>query len=271
MRASFPTADPSNYDFALVNTLVSAHYVEMFAPRVRTVLWVHEGDTVLMNSPAPVEKWRHLFSLPWKTIFQTPWQSEAVFKTLLLRVPADRVACVRNGMPTLPPDIKPAPKPPGRKRIVFVGGVYGRKRPQDLVDAVLALDRQDVECVFVGPIDNIDTIGAEHVARIHAESGEVSSCRSAGSRRRVCPWSRVQMRSACRVAMNRSRSRRWRLRPWVFRVPYRISRPTRGSGGTASTACCNLPATFVCSDGTSRRFSTTLVCAQGLPMPHMNC
>jgi glycosyltransferase involved in cell wall biosynthesis len=165
---AFNSADPKSYDFALVNTIISAHYVDKLAPLVRTVLWVHEGETVLMNSPTPVDKWQHLFRLPWKNVFQTTWQSETVFKTFLLKTPPERIACVRNGLPPLPEKLTPAVKPAGMKRIVFVGGVYGRKRPNDLVDAVLALGRDDVECVFVGPVDAIETIGREHVQKIHA-------------------------------------------------------------------------------------------------------
>ena len=52
------TFAPKFYDFALVNTLVSAHYVDMLAPNIRTVLWVHEAETVLWGSPATAAKWR---------------------------------------------------------------------------------------------------------------------------------------------------------------------------------------------------------------------
>ena len=159
----FPTADPANYDFALVNTVVSANYVDMLAPRVKTVLWVHEGDTVIFGSPAPPGKWRHLFRLPWKVVFQSPWQPEVVFRSFLSD---GQFVCVRNGLPPIPQALAPRTRPPGKKRIAFVGGVYGRKRPNDLVDAVLGLKRDDVECVFVGTTANIDTIGAENVDKI---------------------------------------------------------------------------------------------------------
>jgi len=164
----FNTADPRSYDFALVNTLISGHYVDQLAPHVRTVFWVHEGDTVLLGSSATPAKWRSLFQQPWKNVFQTRWQSESVFATFLLRVPPERIACVRNGLPALPTNLVPAANPSGKKRIVFLGGVYGRKRPQDLVDAVIALGRNDVECIFVGPTEQIETIGHDHVEKIRA-------------------------------------------------------------------------------------------------------
>jgi glycosyltransferase involved in cell wall biosynthesis len=160
----FPTADPSHYDFALINTVVSAHYVDLLAPRVRTILWVHEGETVLWGSSAPPAKWRHLFSLPWKIVFQTPWQPDVVFRSFLGL--SNNAVCVRNGLPAIPAGLVPNSKRADKRRIVFVGGVYGRKRPHDLANAVLALGRSDVECVFVGPTAGIETLGSEEAQKI---------------------------------------------------------------------------------------------------------
>src|SRR5439155_12207353 len=95
----FSKVEPKFYDFALVNTIVSAHYVDMLAPNIRTVLWVHEAETVLWGSPATAEKWRHLFNLPWKVIFQSAWQPDVVFKSFLMNQPPGKIACVRNGLP----------------------------------------------------------------------------------------------------------------------------------------------------------------------------
>ncbi len=166
----FSSAVPEDYDFALVNTIVSAHFLEMFGPRVPTVLWVHEGETVLWNSDMVPKRWRHLFGLAQRIIFQGPWQSETVFRSFLFDRAPETISCVRNGLPSIPENLVAKPRTDGKARVVFVGGVYGRKRPQDLVDAVLALDHEDIECLFVGPIEGIDTIGAEHVAKIHARS-----------------------------------------------------------------------------------------------------
>ena len=165
---AFATADPADYDFALVNTLVSAHYVDMLAPKIRTVLWVHEGDTVLWGSPVTPAKWGYLFGMPWKVIFQSPWQPDVVFRSFLTKRSPAGIACVRNGLPTMPKNLVPRTRANGKKRIVFVGGVYGRKRPQDLVDAIVALGRADIECVFVGSIENIDTLGKENEAKIRS-------------------------------------------------------------------------------------------------------
>jgi glycosyltransferase involved in cell wall biosynthesis len=161
----FPSADPKDYDFALVNTVVSAHFVEQLASKLPTVLWVHEGESVVWSSNWTVAQWRRFFRLPARTLFQTAWQSETVFKSFLTGT-TNQVSCVRNGLPPLPERMVPATRTGSRKRIVCVGGVYGRKRPNDLVDAMIGLDREDVECLFVGTTEAIDTIGPQHVARI---------------------------------------------------------------------------------------------------------
>ena len=114
------------------------------------------------------EQWRQLFGRAIRIIFQSSWQSESVFRSFLFPLPAGTVACVRNGLPALPENLVPKARAATRKRIVFVGGVCGRKRPQDLIDVVLSLGRSDIECVFVGSTEAIHTIGAEYVDKIKA-------------------------------------------------------------------------------------------------------
>jgi len=164
----FNTAVPENYDFALVNTIVSSHFLEMLGSRIPTVLWAHEGETVLWNSRMSAAQWRDLFRLPKRIIFQGPWQSETLFRSFIFGLPPGTVSCVRNGMPAIPENLVARRRTKGKARVIFVGGVYGRKRPQDLVDAVLALGRDDLECLFVGPLESIDTIGSEHVEKIRS-------------------------------------------------------------------------------------------------------
>jgi glycosyltransferase involved in cell wall biosynthesis len=164
--SSFSSFNPKDYDFALVNTILSASYLETIAPHLPTVLWVHEGETVVWNSIYTPTKWREIFEHPRKIIFQTPWQSHSVFRSFLPNHLQTKVACVKNGLPSMPPNITPRPRSLGKKRIVFIGGVYARKRPQDLVDAILLTQRNDIECVFAGSTSIIDSLGAEDLAKL---------------------------------------------------------------------------------------------------------
>ena len=113
----FSTANPDDYDFALVNTLVSSHFLETLGPRVPTILWVHEGATVLWGSKLVPEQWRQLFGLAKRIVFQGPWQSETVFRSFLFPLPAGVVACVRNGLPALPHNLVP-------KWLTFAAGTW---------------------------------------------------------------------------------------------------------------------------------------------------
>jgi glycosyltransferase involved in cell wall biosynthesis len=165
-----PVAIPEDYDFALVNTIdaASVRYLEMLGPRVPTVLWVHEGETVLWNARREPREWRQIFGLPIKIIFQGPWQSNAIFRSFLTGLPSERIASVSNGLPLLPKDLVAKPKQNGIRRIVFLGGVYGRKRPQDLVEAVLGMERNDLQCIFIGRSDHIETMGTESAAKLRS-------------------------------------------------------------------------------------------------------
>ncbi len=49
----------------------------------------------------------------------------------------------------------------GRRRIVFIGGVYPRKRPEDLAIAVEKLGRSDLECLFLGPKAHLASCAAD--------------------------------------------------------------------------------------------------------------
>jgi len=75
---------------------------------------------------------------------------------------------VANGLPSLPAGITPMPKDGGRRRVVFLGGIYGRKRPGDLVDAVLALSRSDIECLFVGGTTDMHSLGPDFEQKVRA-------------------------------------------------------------------------------------------------------
>jgi glycosyltransferase involved in cell wall biosynthesis len=157
---------PEQYDFVLVNTLICGGLVEVFAPRVPTALWIHEGETVVWNAEVLPARWLRMFQMPHRVVFQTRWQADAVFRSFMLDVSPDRIACVANGLPALPAGITPVAKVGGRRRIVFLGGVYGRKRPGDLVDALLSLDRNDIECIFVGGTADLNSLGPEFERKV---------------------------------------------------------------------------------------------------------
>lgn len=152
--------DPRQYDFAIANTVVSGlSHVEHFGPHLPCVLWVHEAETVLWNAQLPVNRMKQIFSMAKHIVFQSRWQAERIFGSFISSLPESMYSVIPNCLPTMPTtDGFSIGKPPGKKRIVFIGGVYERKRPADLVEAVIRLGRSDVECVFVGTTDHIHSL-----------------------------------------------------------------------------------------------------------------
>jgi glycosyltransferase involved in cell wall biosynthesis len=157
---------PESYDFVLINTLICGGFVDVFAPRVPTVLWIHEGETVVWSADVLPARWLKMFRMTHRIVFQTRWQADVVFRSFLVGVPQDRIACVANGLPALPAGVTPMAKDNARRRVVFLGGIYGRKRPNDLVDAVLALGRSDIECLFVGGTSGMESLGPEFEQKV---------------------------------------------------------------------------------------------------------
>jgi len=144
-------------------------YLDQIRGAVPTLLWVHEGDTVISESGLTVREWRRLLRLASRIAFCSRWQAEEIFKTFLYGIDARRIVVVPLGLPSISlGDLPDIPKHEGKKRIVFVGGVYPRKRPQDLAEAVCGMSRSDIECVFVGAIEEMNTLGDRTVALLNS-------------------------------------------------------------------------------------------------------
>lgn len=153
--------NPEQYDFALANTLVSGlHYIEKFSEHLPCLLWVHEGETVLWGTKDPIAQWKRAFSLPVQIVFQTSWQARHIFGSFTVGLPESKYTIIQNCLPTIPSNSSALKSKSKRtiKRIVFIGGVYNRKRPQDLIEAVIRLDRKDIECVLIGTTELVSTL-----------------------------------------------------------------------------------------------------------------
>lgn len=148
-----------DYDFVLVNTVMPLEILDVIAGHAPVVVWTHEGQTVLYGVRRPPERWRELFGSASRIVFQTPWQSDAVFGPFLDGIPRERIAHVANGLPALPANLRPRARKPGMRRIAFVGGVYPRKRPDDLIEAVAGMD-EPVELVLIGTTEHLASLRA---------------------------------------------------------------------------------------------------------------
>jgi glycosyltransferase involved in cell wall biosynthesis len=147
--------NPEQYDFAICNTVVSGFaYVEQFGHHLPCLLWVHEGEIVLWNSRGALGDWKRIFSMSKHVVFQTRWQAERIFGSFTSGFMEDQYSVIPNCLPNIPKKSElEAIDGSEKKKIVFIGGVYDRKRPFDLMQAVLKIDRSDIECIFVGTTD----------------------------------------------------------------------------------------------------------------------
>lgn len=145
-------AHPDQYDFAIANTVVSGlSFVDQFHSYLPCVLWIHEAEFVIWNSQLPLSFWKRTISSATHLVFQSSWQAERIFGSFTSQLSPERYSVIPNCLPDFEIDKSTgSDKASNVKRIIFIGGVYERKRPADLVRAVLALGRFDVECLFIG-------------------------------------------------------------------------------------------------------------------------
>ena len=141
----------SEYDVALVNTLVDIEFVTKLAPSMPVVLWVHEGNTLLFNWDISLSSLVRGFAQCSQIIFQTAWQTEHVFKSFIDHLPAQRIQHVPSGVETQNIAHKTLHDIKGPIKLITVGTVYPRKRQMDLIQAVDKLaEKYPIECYVAG-------------------------------------------------------------------------------------------------------------------------
>jgi glycosyltransferase involved in cell wall biosynthesis len=157
------TAVPAGrYDFALVNTAVHLGNLDGLSRLMPTVLWVHEGLTLLRNLRNTPGELTQSLALARRLIFQTRWQVDTVFRSFLHALPEERIALVPCGIDTSGAARLPDPRADfdGPVRVVCVGSVYARKRQMDLAAAVVDIARRrPIVCSFIGELDRADSFG----------------------------------------------------------------------------------------------------------------
>lgn len=140
------TAEFKDYDVVIANTVFAAPIVSPAAKFAKTVWWIHEGENGLDSvraSPAD----RVAFEDATAIVFQTEHQRDGIYRPLLGERARVFVIPVGIDVPASGPSMtKTQPF-----RVVSVGTIDERKRHSDLIRAVAALGRDDVECAIIGP------------------------------------------------------------------------------------------------------------------------
>ena len=152
-------ANTANYDVAVVNTLIDHQRVAQLAPALPVVFWVHEGASSRDNGLADAPQWLSAFALSSRVVFNTPWQVDTVFKSFLGLVDPHRISCVDPAATIAAPFREQRYQHAHKRNVVSVGSVYPRKRPVDLVSAMLYLNDASAHCTLVGNTDHLQANG----------------------------------------------------------------------------------------------------------------
>lgn len=137
-------------DVVVANTLMAGAHVAEAGTKVPMIWWIHEaevGRDMILRFPQLAPGFRHASQI----VFQTEYQ-RIVYGSFLFDSPANvHVLPFWNDAIYKQQDLQPKPK--DKKRIVCIGTIEPRKRMEDTILAVNAMDadlRNDIECVFIG-------------------------------------------------------------------------------------------------------------------------
>jgi glycosyltransferase involved in cell wall biosynthesis len=137
-------------DLVVGNTLMAGAHVAEAGPKVPVVWWIHEaevGRDLILRFPQLAPGFKHASQI----VFQTEYQ-RIVYGSFLFDSPAvSHVLPFWNDAIYRQQDLQPKPK--DKQRIVCIGTIEPRKRMEDTIMAVNAMDadlRNNIECVFIG-------------------------------------------------------------------------------------------------------------------------
>lgn len=158
----------SQVDLLIANTLMSGVHVAEAGDKCPVIWWIHEaevGRDILLRYPQIAAGFRKASHI----VFQTDYQ-KIVYGSFLFDSPAQvHVLPFWNDAVYRQEEFLPLPKT--KKRIVCIGTIEPRKRMEDTVFAVDAMDealKQDIECVFIGKYIQLSQ-EVKHIADRHPD------------------------------------------------------------------------------------------------------
>jgi glycosyltransferase involved in cell wall biosynthesis len=141
------TTEFTAYNAVICNTIFSAPIVPAAAKYTPVVWWIQEGENgidYILSRPADVIAFRDASAV----VFQTEFQRDIIYRSFVFTQNSTKLFVIPYGV-----EVEPAgPSVPKTRplRIVSIGSIDARKRHGDLIRAVHALKRNDIECVIVG-------------------------------------------------------------------------------------------------------------------------
>jgi len=147
-EAAFP-----DFAVAICNTIRTGFVLSMAAPYTRTVWWIREAESGLeyiLRRPEITRAFRDASVV----VLQHEHHRDNVYRSFLYARDPASVLIVPNGFRVA----RAGPTAPRTRpiRVIAVGTLYELKRQGDLIRALQALGRPDIECVFVGRYAELD-------------------------------------------------------------------------------------------------------------------
>jgi glycosyltransferase involved in cell wall biosynthesis len=136
-----------DFAVAICNTLRAGFIVSMAAPHTRTIWWIREagsGLEYILKRPAIVQAFYDASAV----VFQTAHQRDDVYRSFIYSLDPAKFFVAPNGYRIA--RAGPAAAKTRPIRVIAVGTLYELKRQGDLIRAVHALGRPDIECVIIG-------------------------------------------------------------------------------------------------------------------------
>jgi len=137
----------ANYDVGICNTVFAGSVVPTAPARVGTIWWLHEaevGQDYLEQRPDIATAFQRATAV----VLQSEFQRRAIYGRYLGARDSSGIFIVPNGVAVARAGA--AMPRSGRLRVIAVGTVDRRKRQGDLIRAIHALGRSDIECVLIG-------------------------------------------------------------------------------------------------------------------------
>ena len=143
------TAVFPDFAVAICNTIRAGFILSMAAPHTRTVWWIRESESGLeyiLRRPEIVRAFQDASVI----VFQHIHHRDNVYRSFIYSRDPAKTFIVPNGFRIA--RAGPAAAKSRPIRVITVGTVYELKRQGDLIRAVHALGRADIECVLIGKL-----------------------------------------------------------------------------------------------------------------------
>jgi glycosyltransferase involved in cell wall biosynthesis len=154
---------PSSYELCLANTIFAGPAVAKLGASMPIVWWIHECDNGLRVALSNTSVYEQAFRNASRLLFPARHLADTVYRSFVYKLPPEKILIIPNGI-ELPADIAPAARA-APCRIVCVASVYPLKRQGDLLEALDALDRPDIEAIFIGKLDSMSERGMAILAK----------------------------------------------------------------------------------------------------------